>query len=155
MRALHELERYEPPPWVPESLEVGATTCVVQRAVAAQTSLFAGLTLALSNIALPALLKCLEPAYFQQDIYRAHALPLRNVLLSEPAYGHHAGVQAPKERFALGLLPTPIHRWAPPGVPEGCELWIKRDDLSGMELSGNKVPPAAEQCSEPRLEKST
>lgn len=53
-------------------------------------------------------------------------------------------MQAPKERFVLGLLPTPIHRWAPPGVPEGCEVWIKRDDLSGMQLSGNKVIPAAE-----------
>lgn len=45
----------------------------------------------------------------------------------------------PEERFALGMLPTPIHKFSPPGVPEGVQLWIKRDDLSGMQLSGNKV----------------
>ena len=67
-----------------------------------------------------------------------------SVFVNLPDYEKLAGVQAPKERFALGLLPTPIHRWAPPGVPEGCEVWIKRDDLSGMQLSGNKVKPAAE-----------
>jgi 1-aminocyclopropane-1-carboxylate deaminase/D-cysteine desulfhydrase-like pyridoxal-dependent ACC family enzyme len=47
--------------------------------------------------------------------------------------------QAPPERFVLGHLPTPIHEWSPPGVPEGMQLWIKRDDLTGMQLSGNKV----------------
>jgi 1-aminocyclopropane-1-carboxylate deaminase/D-cysteine desulfhydrase-like pyridoxal-dependent ACC family enzyme len=26
-----------------------------------------------------------------------------------------------------------------PNLPPGTELWIKRDDLSGMQLSGNKV----------------
>ncbi len=51
-------------------------------------------------------------------------------------------LQAPEQRYALSLLPTPIHRWAPPGVPDGCELWVKRDDLSGLQLSGNKVHPA-------------
>lgn len=45
----------------------------------------------------------------------------------------------PEERFALSVLPTPIHRWLIPGVPEGVELYVKRDDLSGMQLSGNKV----------------
>lgn len=48
-------------------------------------------------------------------------------------------LQAPQERYALGIFPTPIHRWHPPGVPDGVEMWIKRDDLSGMQLSGNKV----------------
>mmetsp|Transcript_11515 Transcript_11515/g.19655 ORF Transcript_11515/g.19655 Transcript_11515/m.19655 type:complete len:367 (+) Transcript_11515:775-1875(+) len=42
-------------------------------------------------------------------------------------------------RYSLAQLPTPIHRWNVAGLPEGCELWIKRDDLSGMQLSGNKV----------------
>eukprot|EP00976_Prorocentrum_cordatum_P095697 1190275-Prorocentrum_minimum.AAC.2 len=45
----------------------------------------------------------------------------------------------PTEKFSLGQLPTPIHRWNIPGLPDGCEMWIKRDDLSGMQLSGNKV----------------
>lgn len=48
-------------------------------------------------------------------------------------------VQAPEERFLLALQPTPIHAWHPPDVPEGVQVWIKRDDLSGMQLSGNKV----------------
>lgn len=31
----------------------------------------------------------------------------------------------------------------PPSLlPEGVELWVKRDDLSGMQLSGNKVGTA-------------
>jgi D-cysteine desulfhydrase family pyridoxal phosphate-dependent enzyme len=37
------------------------------------------------------------------------------------------------------MTPTPVHRWRVPGVPADVELWIKRDDLTGMELSGNKV----------------
>ncbi|KAF3780682.1 putative D-cysteine desulfhydrase 1 [Nymphaea thermarum] len=36
-------------------------------------------------------------------------------------------------------LPTPIHKWHLPGLPKDTEVWIKRDDLSGMQLSGNKV----------------
>ena len=48
-------------------------------------------------------------------------------------------LQVPQERFCLGLLPTPMHRFAPPGLPDGVEMWIKRDDLTGMQLSGNKV----------------
>ena len=34
---------------------------------------------------------------------------------------------------------TPIHRWDLPGVPEQFTLSIKRDDLTGSTLSGNKV----------------
>ncbi|EFN58625.1 hypothetical protein CHLNCDRAFT_34235 [Chlorella variabilis] len=45
----------------------------------------------------------------------------------------------PKQRCHLAQLPTPIHPWPVPGVPPGCELHIKRDDLTGMQLSGNKV----------------
>lgn len=47
--------------------------------------------------------------------------------------------QVPSKRYRLGMLPTPIHRWAVPGVPPSVKLWIKRDDLSGMQMSGNKV----------------
>ena len=40
------------------------------------------------------------------------------------------------------MLPTPVHRWG--GVPgfsssDSARLWVKRDDLSGFELGGNKV----------------
>ncbi|OAY70152.1 putative D-cysteine desulfhydrase 1, mitochondrial [Ananas comosus] len=45
----------------------------------------------------------------------------------------------PSHSFSLGHLPTPIHKWNLPNLPEGTEVWIKRDDLSGMQLSGNKV----------------
>lgn len=52
-------------------------------------------------------------------------------------------LQIPKQRYRLALLPTPIHPWHVPGLPPGCELHIKRDDLTGMQLSGNKVGRAA------------
>jgi len=46
----------------------------------------------------------------------------------------------PQHKYSLGLLPTPLHLWKNvPGVPEGVAVWIKRDDLTGMQLSGNKV----------------
>lgn len=45
----------------------------------------------------------------------------------------------PKEIFCLGHFPTPIHKWNLPGLPDGTEVYIKRDDLTGMQLSGNKV----------------
>ncbi|CAI5469853.1 unnamed protein product [Closterium sp. Yama58-4] len=45
----------------------------------------------------------------------------------------------PSQFLTLAHRPTPIHRWNIPDLPPGTELYIKRDDLSGMELSGNKV----------------
>lgn len=45
----------------------------------------------------------------------------------------------PTHTYSLGHLPTPIHKWNLPNLPENTEVWIKRDDLSGMQLSGNKV----------------
>ena len=40
--------------------------------------------------------------------------------------------RAPPQRLALGRLFTPLQPWrGVPGLPEGCELYIKRDDLSG------------------------
>lgn len=49
------------------------------------------------------------------------------------------GLKTPQQRYHLGVLPTPIHKFSPPGVPSDVEIWIKRDDLSGMQMSGNKV----------------
>ncbi|KAF7061685.1 hypothetical protein CFC21_068357 [Triticum aestivum] len=46
---------------------------------------------------------------------------------------------APSHTFSLGHFPTPIHRWNLPDLPKGTEVWIKRDDLAGMQLSGNKA----------------
>lgn len=47
----------------------------------------------------------------------------------------------PGQRLRLAHLPTPIHRWEGlPGVDSSvAEVWIKRDDCTGCELSGNKV----------------
>ena len=44
----------------------------------------------------------------------------------------------PTNRIVLGSLPTPIHEWKPPGY-EAYNCYVKRDDLSSFELSGNKV----------------
>lgn len=53
----------------------------------------------------------------------------------------------PSEKVILGCLPTPLHRWSPPSVfnnnTDNCfdhlDFYIKRDDLSGSDVSGNKV----------------
>jgi len=45
----------------------------------------------------------------------------------------------PKERVRLGHFPTPIHEWKLPRIPDDVQVFVKRDDLSGMQLSGNKV----------------
>lgn len=45
----------------------------------------------------------------------------------------------PSHIFSLGHLPTPIHKWNLPNLPTNTEVYLKRDDLSGMQLSGNKV----------------
>jgi len=43
------------------------------------------------------------------------------------------------ERVTLARLPTPLERADRLGSALGVELWIKRDDLTGAELTGNKV----------------
>eukprot|EP00929_Paragymnodinium_shiwhaense_P074493 TRINITY_DN38140_c0_g1_i1.p1 TRINITY_DN38140_c0_g1~~TRINITY_DN38140_c0_g1_i1.p1 ORF type:complete len:544 (-),score=126.70 TRINITY_DN38140_c0_g1_i1:203-1834(-) len=45
----------------------------------------------------------------------------------------------PKCRVHLAALPTPLKRITPAGLPDGCEMWIKRDDHTGCETSGNKA----------------
>ncbi len=45
----------------------------------------------------------------------------------------------PAERLSLAQLPTPMHPWDAPGIPEGVELWVKRDDRTGVTVSGNKI----------------
>ena len=39
----------------------------------------------------------------------------------------------------LAMMPTPITQWRMPDLPEGFEVLIKRDDMTGSSLSGNKV----------------
>ncbi|XP_073100646.1 D-cysteine desulfhydrase 1, mitochondrial [Elaeis guineensis] len=55
-----------------------------------------------------------------------------------PSWASHLN-PIPSHTFSLAHLPTPIHKWNLPNLPEDTEVWIKRDDLSGMQLSGNKV----------------
>ncbi|XP_065850335.1 bifunctional D-cysteine desulfhydrase/1-aminocyclopropane-1-carboxylate deaminase, mitochondrial [Euphorbia lathyris] len=55
-----------------------------------------------------------------------------------PSWASHLN-PIPSHRFSLAHLPTPIHRWKLPHLPKGTEVWLKRDDISGMQLSGNKV----------------
>ncbi|MBR0464749.1 MAG: D-cysteine desulfhydrase family protein [Clostridia bacterium] len=43
------------------------------------------------------------------------------------------------DRVPLGLFPTPIHRLANISRLLGADIYIKRDDLSGLGLGGNKV----------------
>ncbi|KAL6784351.1 hypothetical protein ACKKBG_A05805 [Auxenochlorella protothecoides x Auxenochlorella symbiontica] len=45
----------------------------------------------------------------------------------------------PTQRLRLAVTPSLLHPWPLPGLPPGLELFIKRDDLTGMQLSGNKV----------------
>ncbi|XP_013411640.1 bifunctional D-cysteine desulfhydrase/1-aminocyclopropane-1-carboxylate deaminase, mitochondrial [Lingula anatina] len=45
----------------------------------------------------------------------------------------------PQQKVKLAQLPTPIHQWNIPGIPSTFSLHIKRDDLTGSTLSGNKV----------------
>ena len=44
------------------------------------------------------------------------------------------------ERVPLANLPTPLVRLERLGAAmAGAEIWVKRDDLTGLEVSGNKV----------------
>ncbi|XP_071838355.1 uncharacterized protein [Apostichopus japonicus] len=45
----------------------------------------------------------------------------------------------PAMKLKLSNYNTPIHRWYLPGIPEDFEVYIKRDDLTGCSLSGNKA----------------
>ncbi|KAH7446110.1 hypothetical protein KP509_01G039500 [Ceratopteris richardii] len=57
---------------------------------------------------------------------------------SPPPWASHLH-PLPSRFISLGQFPTPIHKWNLPNLPNGTEVWIKRDDLTGMQLSGNKV----------------
>ncbi|CAC5418368.1 dcyD [Mytilus coruscus] len=45
----------------------------------------------------------------------------------------------PKYFVRLGNMNTPIHEWKLPNIPSGFKVYIKRDDMTGSTLSGNKV----------------
>ena len=63
----------------------------------------------------------------------------RFVPFQPPAWAKHL-VPPPNGRVALAHLPTPCVPWACPELHDlGIEWWIKRDDLTGAELTGNKA----------------
>ena len=43
------------------------------------------------------------------------------------------------EKESLGLFPTPMYRLPNISRALGTNVWIKRDDLCGVALGGNKV----------------
>lgn len=51
-------------------------------------------------------------------------------------------------RVSLARIPTPLERLEDRGLPWGGEVWIKRDDLTGAALSGNKVRKLEWLCAE-------
>ncbi|KAM7479580.1 hypothetical protein LguiA_027793 [Lonicera macranthoides] len=63
---------------------------------------------------------------------------LTNKPYDPPSWASHLR-PVPSHFFSLGHFPTPIHKWNLPNLPKDTQVWLKRDDLSGMQLSGNKV----------------
>ncbi len=45
----------------------------------------------------------------------------------------------PGVRLRLAQRPTPLAPWRPPGLDADTRVWVKRDDCTGITLSGNKV----------------
>eukprot|EP00190_Bangiopsis_sp_CCMP1999_P004512 CAMPEP_0198734116 /NCGR_PEP_ID=MMETSP1475-20131203/50478_1 /TAXON_ID= ORGANISM="Unidentified sp., Strain CCMP1999" /NCGR_SAMPLE_ID=MMETSP1475 /ASSEMBLY_ACC=CAM_ASM_001111 /LENGTH=362 /DNA_ID=CAMNT_0044497525 /DNA_START=359 /DNA_END=1443 /DNA_ORIENTATION=+ len=56
-----------------------------------------------------------------------------------PEFAKKVPSPAPSRRARLAMCPTPIHRFNLPGDLEGFEIFVKRDDMTGATLSGNKV----------------
>lgn len=64
---------------------------------------------------------------------------LQRVPFRPPTWADHLKLP-PDGRVLLGHLPTPLAPWSCPALRHlDVEWWIKRDDLSGSELGGNKV----------------
>ena len=69
----------------------------------------------------------------------AMALRSMRAAYRPPSWAHHL-VPPAHGRIPLAHLPTPLMPWACPELAElGVEWWIKRDDASGVEMSGNKA----------------
>lgn len=54
-----------------------------------------------------------------------------------PSWASH--LRAPVFRLLMLNGVTPIQKFPLPGLPTGWEVFIKRDDMTGVEVSGNKV----------------
>ncbi len=53
--------------------------------------------------------------------------------------GRHVGDDRLPPFVELGLTPTPVERMTGLGKSVGADVWVKRDDLTGMPYGGNKV----------------
>jgi len=62
----------------------------------------------------------------------------QNLPYSAPDWCNPVRVR-PHRRLRLGQLPTPLVRWDIPGIDAKTTCYIKRDDCTGITLSGNKV----------------
>ena len=60
------------------------------------------------------------------------------------ARGALAEALARAPRARLATLPTPLERG--PELPGGARLWVKRDDLTGLGMGGNKVRKLERLC---------
>ncbi|KAK6172908.1 hypothetical protein SNE40_016475 [Patella caerulea] len=73
-----------------------------------------------------------EETYYRED-------NRDELFVYQPANWMKPITNIPKYRMKLTHENTPIHRWNLPGVPCEFKIFIKRDDMTGCTLSGNKV----------------
>lgn len=66
-------------------------------------------------------------------------MPYSSLMQAVFTFCFHDYTCRPVLPMQLCMRPTPIHRWRLAGVPEDFNLSIKRDDLTGSTLTGNKV----------------
>jgi len=48
-------------------------------------------------------------------------------------------LQEPRKLTDCGCFPTPLHRLNRLSKELGCNIFLKRDDLTGIGFSGNKI----------------
>ncbi len=80
---------------------------------------------------------------------RATARGLPSAAVSSEAATSSRGALARLDaipRSTLATLPTPLERG--PGLPGGARLWVKRDDLTGLGVGGNKARKLEFLCGE-------
>ncbi|XP_019227382.1 PREDICTED: bifunctional D-cysteine desulfhydrase/1-aminocyclopropane-1-carboxylate deaminase, mitochondrial isoform X1 [Nicotiana attenuata] len=84
---------------------------------------------------------CLTKSSMEDSSFQVSPSPfqfLTKKSYEPPQWASHLS-PLPSHTFSLGHFPTPIHKWNLPNLPKDTEVWLKRDDISGMQLSGNKV----------------
>ena len=64
---------------------------------------------------------------------------IRDPKFNEPSIYYGVICHARHLIMQLAIRPTPIHHWDLPGLPKEFQVFIKRDDMTGSTLGGNKV----------------